>query len=146
MGDRFTSAVDAHIILCRSGRILLLRRVGDVFASGQFCLPSGHLEWGESIAQAAAREALEETGIVLDPAGLRHVVSIHQRNPGTADTRIGFAFAPGTWQGEPVNAEPDKHSELVWADPAALPPDTAEYTAAVIAAAVRGLTFALNGW
>ena len=71
--------------------------------------------------QAAVRETFEETGIVLDPAALRHVLSIHQRNPGTADTRIGFAFTPSVWDGEPVNAEPHKHSELVWADPAALP-------------------------
>jgi len=144
--DRFTSIIDAHVILRREGRVLLLRRAGDVFASGELCLPSGHLEWGESISQAAAREAFEETGIVLDPGVLRHVVSIHQRNPGTVDTRVGFAFAPTAWEGEPVNAEPDKHSELVWADPAALPPDTAEYTAAVITAAERGLTFTLNGW
>jgi hypothetical protein len=33
-----------------------------------------------------------------------------------------------------------------WADPAALPPGTAEYTAAVITASERGLTFTLNGW
>jgi len=50
------------------------------------------------------------------------------------------------WDGEPVNAEPHKHSELVWAAPAALPADTAEYTAAVITAAERGLAFTLNGW
>lgn len=143
---RFTSLIDAHVILRRAGRILLLRRAGDVFASGQLCLPSGHLEWGESIAQAAARETFEETGIALDPAVLRHVLSIHQRNPGMTDTRFGFAFTPSVWEGEPVNAEPHKHSELVWADPAALPRDTAEYTAAVITAAERGGTFLLNGW
>jgi hypothetical protein len=40
-----------------------------------------------------------------------------------------------------MNAEPHKHSELVSADPAALPSDTAEYTAAE-----HGLTFTLNGW
>jgi 8-oxo-dGTP diphosphatase len=108
--------------------------------------PSGHLERGESIRQAAARETSEETGIALDPAVLRHVLSIHQRSPGTDDARIGFAFTPGTWDGEPVNAEPHKHSELVRASLAALPPDTAEYTAAVITAAERGLTFTLNGW
>jgi hypothetical protein len=69
------------------------------------------------------------------------------RHPGTAHARIGFAFEPvGGWDGEPVNAEPHKHSELVWADPAALPPDTVDYTAAVIAAVERGDTFALNGW
>jgi hypothetical protein len=34
--------------------------------------------------------------------------------PGTTDTRIGFAFTPRAWDGEPVNAEPHKHSELIW--------------------------------
>jgi 8-oxo-dGTP pyrophosphatase MutT (NUDIX family) len=146
VADRFTSIIDVHVILRRAGRVLLLRRAGDVFASGRLCLPSGHLERGESIVQAAVRETFEETGIALDPGVLRHVLSIHQRNPGTADTRIGFAFMPAAWDGEPVNAEPGKHSALAWADPGALPPDTAEYTAAVITAAQRGLTFTLNGW
>jgi len=40
------------------------------------------MEQGESICQAAVRETLEETGIILDHAALRHVLSIHQRNPG----------------------------------------------------------------
>ena len=144
--ERFASIIDVHVILRRAGRVLLLRRTGDVYATGQLCLPSGHLEHGESICQAAVREAFEETGIMLGPATLRHVLSIHQRNRGTSDTRVGFAFAPSAWAGEPVNAEPHKHSELIWADPAALPADTAEYTAAVITAAERGLTFTLNGW
>jgi 8-oxo-dGTP diphosphatase len=52
----------------------------------------------------------------------------------------------GPWDGEPVNAEPHKHSELVWADPGDLPPDTVDYTAAIIKAAERGDNFALNGW
>jgi 8-oxo-dGTP pyrophosphatase MutT (NUDIX family) len=87
--------------------------------------PSGHLEHGESICQAAVRETFEETGIMLGPATLRHVLSIHQRNRGTSDTRVGFAFAPSARTGEPVNTEPHKHSELVWAVPTALPADTA---------------------
>ena len=36
--DRFSSVVDVHVILRRAGRVLLLRRAGAVFASGQFCL------------------------------------------------------------------------------------------------------------
>ena len=143
---RYASIVDVHVILRRGGRILLLRRAGDTYASGQLCLPSGHMEEGESILAAAARETLEETGITLNPETLRHVLSIHQRNPGTRHARIGFAFTPRTWDGEPVNAEPHKHSELVWADPAALPPDTVGYAAAVIAAVEHGTAFTLNGW
>jgi 8-oxo-dGTP diphosphatase len=104
------------------------------------------VEEDESVLTAAVRETLEETGIALDPAGVRHVLSIHQRNPGTRHARIGFAFTPRTWDGEPVNTEPHKHSELVWADPAYLPPDTVGYTAAIITAVEAGLTFTLNGW
>ena len=144
--QRHASIVDVHVILRRGGRILLLRRAGDTYASGQLCLPSGHMEEGESILAAAARETLEETGITLNPETIRHVLSIHQRNPGTRHARIGFAFTPGTWDGEPVNTEPHKHSELVWADPARLPLDTVGYAAAVITAVEHGLTFTLNGW
>jgi 8-oxo-dGTP diphosphatase len=142
--QRYASIVDVHVILRRGDRILL-RRAGDTYASGQLCLTS-HLDQGESILAAAVRETLEETGITLDPAKLRHVLSIHQRNPGSRHARIGFAFTPREWDGEPVNAEPHKHSEIVWADPGRLPPDTVGYTAAVITAVEHGLTFTLNGW
>ena len=144
--QRYASIVDVHVILRRGGRVLLLRRAGETYASGQLCLPSGHMEQGESIVQAAVRETYEETSIALDLAALRHVLSIHQRNPGTGHARIGFAFEPHSWDGEPVNAEPHKHSELVWAEPARLPPDVVGYAAAVITAVERGLTFTLNGW
>lgn len=69
-------------------------------------LPSGHLEDGESVLSAAVRETKEETGIALEPAALRLVLSIHERHPGTTHARIGLAFEPESWHGEPVNAEP----------------------------------------
>jgi hypothetical protein len=43
--------------------------------------------------------------------------------------------------GGSVNAEPHKHSELIWAGPGRLPSDTIGYTAAE-----HSLTFTLNGW
>jgi len=144
--DRFTSIIDVHVILRRAGKILLLRRAGNVYASGQLCLPSGHLEAGENILQAAIRETREETGVALDPATLRLALSIHQRNPEIAHTRIGFAFEPGHWHGEPVIGEPARCSQLVWAEPGSLPSDTVPYTAAIIGAVQHGATFALNGW
>ena len=41
------------------GRILLTKRQDN----GQWCLPSGALESGESVAEACEREVLEETGL-----------------------------------------------------------------------------------
>ncbi|GAB4581544.1 MAG: NUDIX domain-containing protein [Anaerolineales bacterium] len=43
------------------GRILLTRRTDN----GRWCLPGGHVDPGESVAEATAREVLEETGLVI---------------------------------------------------------------------------------
>ena len=46
-------------IFDEQGRILLTRRADN----GQWCLPSGGMEAGESAAEACEREVLEETGL-----------------------------------------------------------------------------------
>ncbi|HLO28038.1 MAG TPA: NUDIX domain-containing protein [Anaerolineales bacterium] len=46
-------------ILDEQGRILLTRRADN----GQWCLPGGRMESGESAAEACEREVLEETGL-----------------------------------------------------------------------------------
>jgi len=145
MADRYRSIIDAHIILRRSGRILLTRRAGEVYASGQYCLPSGHLEQGESVLGAIVRETQEEVGITVQPAALRMALVMHQRNPD-GHARIGFFFEPERWDGEPVNREPAKCSGLLWADPGNLPVKTVPYIAAAIARIQEGTIFALNGW
>src|ERR1017187_10055955 len=94
---------------------------------------------------AAVRETFEETRITLDPSVLRHVLSIHQRSQGTADTRIGFASRLACGRRARERRAAQAFRACLWADPAALPPDTAEYTAAVITAAEHGLTFTLDG-
>lgn len=145
MADRYRSIIDAHIVLRRSGKILLTRRTGDVYASGQYCLPSGHLEQDESVLDAIVRETKEEVGVVLEPAALRMALVMHQRNPD-GHARIGFFFEPERWDGEPANCEPAKCSGLLWADPGDLPARTVPYTAAAIARIQEGTPFALNGW
>jgi hypothetical protein len=43
MAHRHASIVDAHVLLRRDGKILLLRRAPGLYAAGQLCLPSVHL-------------------------------------------------------------------------------------------------------
>src|SRR4051794_15079922 len=53
------------------GGLLMIRRalVGD--GQGQVALPGGYQMLGQTWQEAGAAEVLEETGVVIDPAGLR---------------------------------------------------------------------------
>lgn len=52
------------LLVCPAGRVLVGVRRG-VAGAGTLALPGGHLEPGESLAAAAARETEEETGIAI---------------------------------------------------------------------------------
>jgi len=110
----------AHVFLLRQGALLLLRRARTGFANGQYGPAGGHVEPGESIRQAAARECREEVGVELDPTGLRIIGVSHYR---TAHGQgIDFFLAAERWNGEPyARAECD---EVRWCAPDALPEHT----------------------
>jgi 8-oxo-dGTP diphosphatase len=51
-------------VIIENGRTLLIRRVSEPLR-GEWSIPGGTLELGESLAEGVARELLEETGIVV---------------------------------------------------------------------------------
>ena len=146
MVDRHRSIVDLHLILRRDdGRILLMRRAHTGYGDGQLHLPSGHLDERESAVDGVIREAREEVGVTVDPGDLRFVHVMH-RAAETMHDRIGFFFYTDTWTGTVYNAEPEKCSELVWADPTNLPHDTITYPAAGIAHGLQGVACSTFGF
>lgn len=50
-------------VRCQDGYVLLKRRGSH--GEGEWSLPGGHLEFGESVADCARREVLEELGVTL---------------------------------------------------------------------------------
>lgn len=58
-----------------AGRVLLVQR-GREPSRGLWSVPGGRVEVGESPAQAAAREVLEETGLVIEVGRLLETVEI----------------------------------------------------------------------
>jgi 8-oxo-dGTP pyrophosphatase MutT (NUDIX family) len=53
--------------------------------------PAGHLDEGESLVAAVAREVLEETGWTVEP---QHLVAVHQwRSTEHGDAVLRFSFA-----------------------------------------------------
>ncbi|HUQ60775.1 NUDIX domain-containing protein [Lentzea sp.] len=144
MADRHL--IDVHVLLVRDDEVLLSRRRDpDPRFDGLWHLPSGKLDAGESVVAAAAREALEEIGVVIGPGDLRHVHTLHANGTGV-EPRLGLFFEVRRWTGDPVNREPAKCSELGWFRLGALPEDLIPYPAAGLAAYLAGTPFAALGW
>jgi 8-oxo-dGTP diphosphatase len=66
--------VPAVGVVCLRGDEVLLIRRGTPPRVGEWSLPGGRLEWGETVADAALRELREETGVEAELAGLIDVV------------------------------------------------------------------------
>lgn len=85
------------------GEVLLVRRAKPP-AMGQWSLPGGGQELGETAEHAARRELAEETGLVAGPMVLAaNVDSIHQDGTGRVQFHYTILDFAAWWQGgEPV--------------------------------------------
>lgn len=89
---------------------------------GQYGLPSGHLEQGETVKEALVREVKEEIGIELDETNLNFYHVMHRNKKGAEDRDyVDFFFKVEYWVGEPTNCEPDKCAHIKWFDLDELP-------------------------
>lgn len=103
--------VGVGVIIVRAGLVLLGQRMGS-HGAGTWALPGGHLEFGESVEDCAAREVLEETGLQLRTI---------RTAPYTNDVFVSegkhyvtlFVIAPDT-VGDAVVCEPDKCAGWQW--------------------------------
>ena len=131
-------AVSAAIY--RDGRILLVRRAR---APGRdlFSLPGGVVEAGETLAEAVAREVLEETGLTVEPVQLAGYREVIVRD---ADGRVErhFVILPFACRWRAGEAAPsDEVAEARWVDPNEVADlKTTSGLADIIAAAIVHLT------
>lgn len=88
------------------GAILLQRRRD----TGQWALPGGAMDIGESPSQCAVRECKEETGIDAEPTGLLGVYSVPEHVVAYTDGEIRQAYEV-TVIGRPVGGEPTINDE-----------------------------------
>jgi 8-oxo-dGTP diphosphatase len=144
----YTSPVDCKLLYTAGDQVLLALRQGTGYADGQWNLPSGKLDAGETVDAAVCREAHEEVGLLLDVAELRLSVLLHWRNP-QGQYRLGVFFhveADPVRHGIPVNAEPHKCAGIGWYPMDAMPGDAVRYTAAGVHLHRRGIPFAAAVW
>lgn len=83
---------------------------------GSWCSPGGHMEFGESNADAAVREAKEETGLEINPSAviLAGVTNDFFRESGKH--YITLNLVTHDYRGTVKITEPDKCAEWRWFD------------------------------
>lgn len=103
-----------------AGRILLIRRTDN----GNWAVPGGAIDLGESMIDAAVRETHEESGIDCEITGLvgiftdpRHV--IHYTSNDEVRQEFSIMLVGRAISGEPTPST--EASEVRWVDPAHLP-------------------------
>jgi 8-oxo-dGTP diphosphatase len=75
-------------IIIQSGRIVLIKRAKPPLL-GEWSIPGGMLELGETVRQGVQREALEETGLVVQPTEL---LGVFDRIVPDADGEFSYHY------------------------------------------------------
>jgi 8-oxo-dGTP diphosphatase len=125
--SRFQVVPAAYVVLRRNEgaeQVLLQLRSGTGYRDGHWaCAAAGHVEAGESVVEAAVREAREEMGVRIDPADLLPLCAMHRThgNGNPRDERADFFFTCARFEGTPRRLEPHKSADLRWFDLDALP-------------------------
>lgn len=143
MTQRTTFPVTVHLFFFRGDQVLLLRRFNTGYADGQYSVPAGHLDGGETVIAAAAREALEEVGVRIEAQDILFSSVMHRMN---GEERVDFFLNILHWDGEPANTEPDKCDDLLWVDVESLPANTIPYIRQALRNHRTGIKFDEFGW
>ena len=84
-----TPKLMVDVVITSDNGVVLIRRGNDPF-EGQWALPGGFVEVGETVEEAAAREAAEETGLAVEIARLVGVYSDPERDPRGHNVSVAF--------------------------------------------------------
>jgi 8-oxo-dGTP diphosphatase len=100
-------------VVLRGDRALVVRRANPPMA-GRWGFPGGVLELGETVAEGAMRELVEETGVVAEPIGPLTVIdTIDRDDEGRVRYHYTLVAVRGSWRsGE--GAPGDDADEVAW--------------------------------
>ncbi|MFF1385480.1 8-oxo-dGTP diphosphatase [Arthrobacter sp. NPDC058288] len=99
--------------------LLGLKKTG--FGRGKIVGLGGHVEAGESDAEAVCREVFEEAGVIVREEDLRHAGAVEFRFPARPEwNMLTRLFTTRQWEGEPAES---REIAPEWFDALSLPVD-----------------------
>ncbi|WP_149738191.1 NUDIX domain-containing protein [Rhizobium sp. RU20A] len=122
--------VGVGMVIQRDDRILLYRRMRPPEA-GYWNIVGGKVDLMEAARDAAIREAMEETGLVIEDADFLGVTEQIM----TADRQhwVSLLYVATRFSGDARLTEPDKLSDFGWFAPDVLPEPLSAFTRAALA-------------
>jgi mutator protein MutT len=129
--------VGVGAVVVDSGRVLIVKRRFEPLA-GQWSLPGGAVEVGETLQSSIARELLEETGLEVE---VGPVIEVFDRIAHDEEGRVRYHFVLVDYLCWPIAGALSPGSDVadaVFVEPAALGPyDLQEQATAVIMRALE---------
>lgn len=141
---RFTYIGAAYLFLMEDNKLLLQRRCNTGFEDGNYGVPAGHLEGGETAREGCVREIKEEIGIDMTPENLEVVHVMHRKSP--IDERIDFFMTVKSYTGKIENCELDKCDDLRWFPVDDLPVNVVDYVKVAFNHFQNGVRYSEFGW
>jgi 8-oxo-dGTP pyrophosphatase MutT (NUDIX family) len=120
--DRFVVVPASYVVFLRPGsgdarEVLLMLRSGTGYMDDHWATVAGHVEKGESVYDAARREAREEVGLTdlaLTPWCAMQRTGSADGTGEPIDERVDYFFTCESWSGTPRIVEPQKCAGLQW--------------------------------
>jgi ADP-ribose pyrophosphatase len=110
---RVAPQVGVGAVVFHEGKILLVKRARPP-AQGQWAIPGGRLEVGETLQRAAEREILEEAGVCIRARHPLYIFDMIERDDGGS---IRFHYVIVDLEAEYISGEPrasDDATEARW--------------------------------
>lgn len=131
MKEYYSTRVAVYVMFLKDDKLLLGKRQNTGYKDGYYAFVQGHVEEGETITQAALREAKEEVGADILKEDLEFALVAHNR---VDKDYTDYFFVCRKWRGSIQNMEPDKCESLEWFDVYSVPDNSVfqvrEYTSA----------------
>jgi 8-oxo-dGTP diphosphatase len=146
---RFTLRSASYLLLIKDNNIFLIRRFNTGWQDGNYTLPSGHLNGGETAREAMSREAKEEIGITIDPKDLEVIHVLHRRSVNETVGNVeyvDFYLTAKKWIGEPTNVEPTRCDHAAWFPLTTLPSNLLTFVRLVIENYHKHIFYSEFGW